>query len=245
LRVAIVDDISADRERLAVDVSCWAQKRGVPLEKPVLLESGEALLENFAPARYDAVFLDIYMDGINGMETARRIRALDAACRLIFITTSDGFAVESYEVKASWYLVKPYSQAMLEQALDRCSMAQLEQERFLELPGRYGPERLLLHRIAWTEYENRRIHVHFKGGQDTWISMRQGEFSQLLLQYPYFCDCMKGLVVNFEAVEKLLPDSFLLKDGQNIPISRLKYRETREQFFSYSYEKARGELRSV
>ena len=52
-------------------------------------------------------FLDIYMNGINGMETARKIRLWDTSCHIIFVTTLSDFAVDSYEVKATYYLIKP------------------------------------------------------------------------------------------------------------------------------------------
>ena len=243
MRIAIVDDSPADRERLAADVAHWARESGIPLEDgPVLLDSGEALLAQFVPGWYSVIFLDIYMNGLNGMETARRVRAMDAECQLIFVTTSQDFAVESYEIAAAWYLVKPYSRETLERALERCGMTRLEQERFVELPGPQGPQHVLLHRVAWTEYENRRVRVHFKDGGETWVLLSQGKLSELLLQYSFFCDCMKGLLVNFEAVEKLLPDCFVLKSGRKIPISRLKYREIRDKYFAYSYERARKEL---
>lgn len=243
MRIAVVDDIPADREKLAADVVRWFRDRGLPLkEEPVLLPGGEALLMDFVPGRYSVIFLDIYMDGLSGMETARRVRALDGACQLIFVTTSPDFAVESYEIAAAWYLVKPYSRETLGRALERCDMARLEQERFLELPGPGGPQRLLLHRIAWTEYENRRVWVHFKDGRKTQVLLNQGQLSELLLRETFFCDCIKGVLVNFEAVDKLLPDRFLLKTGQSIPVSRLKYREIRDRFFAYSYERARKSL---
>lgn len=243
MRIAVVDDMPADREQLAADVVCWIREQGLPLEEePVLLDSGEALLEGFAPGQYSLIFLDVYMDGISGMETARRVRALDAACQLIFVTTSPDFAVESYEIAATWYLLKPYSQETLGRALARCDMFRLEQERFVELPGPNGSQRLLLHHIAWTEYENRHVRVHFRDGRETQVFLSQGKFSELLLRNPLFCDCMKGVLVNFEAVDRLLPDCFLLKNGQSIPISRLKYREIRDRFFAYSYERVRKEL---
>lgn len=243
MRIAVVDDVPADREKLAADIVAWAREQGLPLEEePVLLPSGESLLEGFVPGRYSVIFLDIYMGGLNGMETARRIRALDAACQLIFVTTSPDFAVESYEIAAAWYLVKPYSREALGRALERCDMARLEQERFLELPGPGGPQRLLLHHIAWTEYENRRVWVHFKDGRETQVLLNQGQLSELLLRESFFCDCIKGVLVNFEAVDKLLPHCFLLKTGQSIPVSRLKYREIRDRFFAYFYERARKSL---
>ena len=51
---------------------------------------------------------------------------------------------------------------------------------------------------------------------------------------------MKGILVNFEEVDKLLDDRFVLKNGTSIPISRLKYQDVREQYIRYSYDLARG-----
>lgn len=151
MRVAIIDDMPQDRHRLSAEVSRWARQQSLPLAVPPdLFESGEEFLGNFSSGKYDVVFLDIYMGGINGMDTARKIRETDAACRLVFTTTSSEFAVDSYEVDSSWYLVKPYSYEKLSQALDRCSLSWQEQNEFLLISGRSGEEKLPLHQIAWT-----------------------------------------------------------------------------------------------
>ena len=71
--------------------------------------------------------------------------------------------------------------------------------------------------------------------------MKQADFTDMILSYPFLCNCIKGIIVNFEEVEKLLDNRFLLKDGTSIPISRLKYKEVREQFFEYTYSKLRRE----
>ncbi len=240
MRIAIVDDVASDRQRLAEDISHWIDEQCLPLDSPPdQFASGETFLKTFSAGKYDIVFLDIYMDGINGMETARRIREKDTSCRLVFTTTTPDFAVDSYEVDSSWYLVKPYSYEKLSDALTRCSAFWKEQNQFLLVPGKKGKEKLPLHQIAWTEYVNRKVCVHFKNGQETQVSMRQRDFSELLLSYPYFCDCMKGLIVNFEAVKKISDDSFLLKEGEKIPISRLKYKSVREKFLEYTYAQAR------
>lgn len=242
MRIAIIDDLPWDRQRLAADISHWAKEQNLPLDSPPdQFESGEAFLNQFSAGKYDALFLDIYMDGINGMDTARRIRECDTVCRLVFTTTTADFAVDSYDVDSSWYLVKPYSYEKLSHALTRCCASWIEQNQFLLVPGKKGEEKLPLHQIAWTEYVNRKICVHFKNGLDTQVSLRQTDFSELLLAYSFFCDCMKGLIVNLEAVQKLTDDCFLLKDGEKIPISRLKYRQVREKFLEYSYAQVRAE----
>lgn len=238
MRIAIVDDAAEDLKALEAGVRRWAEEKGIPLiPPPALFENGEALLDDFARDTYDVIFLDIFMDGIGGMEVARRIRETDSVCRLVFTTASPEFAVESYEVDSSYYLVKPFGSEKLAAALDRCGAAFLERMQSIAVPD---GERLLLHQIAYTEFVSRKVLVHFKDGGQRAINMKQSDFSVLLLQYPYFCDCMKGILVNFEAVEKLTEDSFLLYGGQRAPISRLKYRAVREQFLDYTYTLARG-----
>lgn len=241
MRIAIVEDDRGDAELLRSCLKDWSSERGIVLvPPPTLFFSGEALLEKFAPDQYDLIFLDVLMEGVNGMETARRIRAQDSRCRLIFITSSPDFAVESYEVSAAYYLLKPYSYEKLRDALDRSQAQRLEQGQYIDLHGREGKQRLYLHQIAYTEYAGRRICVHGGSGSVSYVPMSQGEFSARLLDYPYFCDCMRGILVNLEYVDKLLPDRFLLKDGQEIPISRLKYHEVREKFLQFTYDRVRG-----
>jgi len=239
MRIAIVDDSMQDRETIRADISRWAAEQDVSLEPIHLYSSGEDFLEHFADDTYDIIFLDIYMKQLTGMEAARRIRALDAGCRLIFITITESFAVESYDVASSYYLVKPYPYQKLALAMERCSACMLEQGRHIFVPGTDGDLPLYLHKIAYTEYFSRRIQVHFKDGQELPVLMSQKDFSALLLQYPYFCDCMRGILINLEAVSKLTEDSFLLATGDCIPISRLKYREVREKFINFSYQQLR------
>lgn len=230
----------ADRQLLLEYAVRWAEEAGVSLSPaPLLAGSGEELMDAFVPGRYDVIFLDIYLREGSGVDIARRIRQADDRCCLVFSSSSAGFATDSYEVHASWYLVKPYGYEKVRQALARCRELLLEKAAFITVPGQGGQVRLPLHQIAWTECENRKILVHFKDGGCTYVMLRQGELAEALLRYPYFCDCMKGLLVNFEAVEKLEDNRFLLQGGHTLPISRLKYRSVREQFLDYSYARVR------
>lgn len=241
MRIAIIDDLTEDLEYLNNFVCRWAEENQIPLAPPPgLYKSAEDFLGTFSANMYDIVFLDIYMDGMTGMEAANYIRRLDNACRLIFTTTTSEYAVESYDVNASYYLVKPYSYEKFKDALNRCEADYLEEFQCIQIPLQSGANRLLLHQITYTEYENRRIYIHFKDGSTDTVAMNQRMFAGLLLEYPYFCDCMKGILVNFEAVDKLLKDGFLLKSGVYIPISRLKYREVKEQFLSHIYDHTKG-----
>lgn len=79
------------------------------------------------------------MNGINGMETARKIRLWDTSCHIIFVTTSSDFAVDSYEVKATYYLIKPTTEEQVSKALDRCNLQMMMNEASILVPAKkYG-----------------------------------------------------------------------------------------------------------
>ena len=148
--------------------------------------------------------------------------------------------MDSYEVGAAYYLVKPFSYENLTQALSRCSAELLEQSQCVIIPGAAEQPPLLLHQITYTEYQSRNVEVHLLGEKTRLISMRQADFAALLLAYPYFCDCMRGVLVNLEQVESLTASHFLLSDGTSVPVSRLKYKEVREKYLSFAYARMRG-----
>ena len=240
MNIAIVDDRKSDSDRLVGFIDTYMEQHGLQCGAIDRFSSGEDFLGAFTSGKYDLIVLDIYMGGITGMETAKRIRRMDHDCRIIFITTSPEFAVESYDVSASFYLLKPIEKSGVFAALDRCGLQATERARTVEVTTPFGKAALPVHDVSYTEYARRQVLVHLKNGQDMEVSMSQRDFSALLLQYPWFCDCIKGILVNFEDVDKLLEDRFLLKSGVQIPISRLKYRDVREQFLEYSYSKVRG-----
>lgn len=241
MRIAVVEDLDDDFKIIDQFITDWANEYQIPLvPAPVRFKSGEEFLSTFSAGKFDLIFLDIYMADMNGMETARWIRKSDASCQVIFTTTSTDFAVESYEVGASGYLVKPYTRDKFLQTMNRCRIESLEHAQSVIVPGEGGKFRLFLHQITYTEYQMRYALVHFQNGETAKVMMRDADFSKVLLEYPYFCSCIRGIIVNFEAVENLSGSRFKLIDGSSIPISRSKYESVKENFFSFSYARTRG-----
>lgn len=243
MRIAIIEDQSDDAAILLHFLAQWSEKQQIPLApQPECFSSGEEFLTTFSGGSYDLLFLDIYLKDLNGMETARHIREIDPDCKIIFTTSSTEFAVESYDVNASWYLVKPFSYETFAKAMSHCETEALEQQQSILLPGEALQNRIYLHQISYAEQQGRYILIHYLDGSCQKYAIRHGDFAPLLLAYPYFCDCIRGIVVNFEAVDSLMRDRFLLKDGTSIPISRLKYEKVREAFLSFFYSRTRGGL---
>lgn len=75
LRIAITDDLNSEREKLSSAIIAPFSKVGLNVGNIDEYTSGEELLRQFSAGRYDLIFLDIYMGGMSGIETAKRIRA--------------------------------------------------------------------------------------------------------------------------------------------------------------------------
>lgn len=101
IRIAVVDDLPGDREALRDLLLSYARQRGDPWDGVDCFDSGEAFLASLVPGRYQIVFLDIVMGGMDGMETARRLRAADPAAQQVFVTTEAGYALDGYELEAA------------------------------------------------------------------------------------------------------------------------------------------------
>lgn len=106
-RIAFCDDDAALLHQMQDFLEQYRTLRGVQLELAPYTKSMELLADIEAGVRFDVLFLDVLMPGINGINTAREIRRYDTAVQIIFVTSSSEFAVQSYVVGAYYYQLKP------------------------------------------------------------------------------------------------------------------------------------------
>ena len=117
IRIAMVEDEAAVREQLMGYVQRYTRQYGTEFSVTEFAD-GVDILENYRPV-YDIVFLDVEMKHLDGMETARRIRALDADVVLIFITNMAQYAIKGYAVGALDYVLKPVPYFAFSQQLQK------------------------------------------------------------------------------------------------------------------------------
>lgn len=106
-RIAFCDDDAALLHQMQDFLEQYRTLRGVQLELTSYTKPMELLADIEAGVRFDVLFLDVLMPGINGINTAREIRRYDTAVQIIFVTSSSEFAVQSYVVGAYYYQLKP------------------------------------------------------------------------------------------------------------------------------------------
>ena len=121
IRVAIVEDDSTERERLRACLRALEENEGLQFYITDF-NTGTAFIGSYEPV-YDLVFMDIEMPGMDGMETARALRKMDASVLLIFVTNMAQYAIYGYDVDALDFILKPvnrYSFAIkMKRALSR------------------------------------------------------------------------------------------------------------------------------
>lgn len=122
VQIGICDDSKEERKFLTDKV-----KMLYPEECVTAYESGQDVLD--AAKCPDILLLDIQMPGLDGMETARCLRGMKRDIIIIFVSVTDDYVFQSFDVGAFHYLVKPYSDEKLEQVLGNAVM-QFEEINF-------------------------------------------------------------------------------------------------------------------
>ena len=232
MKIAIVDDDRQSYERLR---GYFDELLG-PAAQTVYYPSAEAFLDAWEPGGFDLLIFDIFMGRLTGMDAAREVRKTDRSVKLVFSTSSNEFASESYEVDACYYLHKPFGIDRVRAMLDRLNLAELEKQRTARLPDGSS---VVLRNIIYADFAAHRVTLHCKGGADTALRMNFSEIEPILCAYPYFFSPSKGMLVNFYEVAAQTGDTFRMSDGSIVPISRRKAKEVLDAYSSFLFEQLR------
>lgn len=129
LRIALCDDEADKLRETAALVQRYFQARPSVSGQVETFPGGGELLARMQESRgFDIYILDILMPGLSGIDAARKLRQLGDGGEIIYITNSNDFAADSYEVRAFSYLLKPVDEARLFKVLDG-AVEKLERRR--------------------------------------------------------------------------------------------------------------------
>lgn len=235
LKIAVCDDLKAEQLQLANYIRAYCAAKGIELGLQ-LYASGEELLERFRPGLFHILFLDIYMDVISGVETARRLRELDQTCAVIFATTSEEHGLVSYEVLASDYLVKPILQEDVDSAMDWCVKQIRSTVRVLTVNTDAGPSQLPLREITYIEIQGHTALIHLDSNRV--ITARRGlDELEKEIDHPDFLRCHRSFLVNLNFVRALDKASFSMIGGEAVPIGSTILTKVKEQFMNWFFVK--------
>ena len=240
IRIAICDDNPSFLSQTKFMIDHWDEcPQNVITD---LFEDGDSLLAAHSKKPFDIILLDIVMPLLNGMEAAREIREFDNNVKLIFLTSSVEFAIESYSVKATNYLLKPVNPSALFSCLEEVIADFEKSSKSIIIKGTDGFHRILLSDIEYIESQNKAIvFVSIKSKK---ITSKDPLYSyeNLLLVNDDFYRCHRGYIVNIHQIERYSPSEVVMRSGKHIPISRSHQKDFEEAYFCAVFKKAGEDL---
>ena len=238
--IAVCDDLESERIALARMIQSYARRRSLSVHLR-LFSSGESLLSALRkPPPIHLLFLDIYMPGLSGVETARRIRASGSEVSIIFATTSQDHGLDSFEVQASDYLVKPFREEDVSSCLDWFFSHIPEPLRPLSVYSEGEWQKLPLSAILYVDVYDHQSRIHTARGP---IVVRRGlDDLESAIGSGDFLRCHRSFLVNLNHVESVEGNAFRMDDQSLVPISSSNALRIRGQFIEWTYTKAWSQI---
>ena len=238
LQTAIVEDSKPDAERLKQLLKKAFGEEEILCRRFVC---GDDFLKEFPGEGYQVVFLDICMEGTNGIETARQLRAADPELLIVFVTSSPEYVWDAFPVHPFDYLLKPYKEEKFEQLAGELRRVRCRQQPELEVRIARQIVRLPLTKIYYATAQNHYVRVVTDDGECRAVSTF-AQVEQLLRAQENFLVCNRGVILNMDKVLRLDGDAFEMLDGTHLPV-RLKDKNTLfAQFTQYQFRHMRREL---
>ena len=239
LRFAVVEDRLPDAQRLE-SLLRLAFGGGQPLVCDHY-ESGDAFLAAFPSKNYQVVFLDICMEGTNGIETARILRRTDPDLLLVFVTSSPEYVWDAFPVHPFDYLLKPYREEKLFQLADELRRVLFRAEPELEVRIARQQVHLPLRKIQYAMAQNHYVRIVSDDGECRAVSTFS-QVEQLLRAQENFIVCNRGVILNMDKVLRLDSDCFEMLDGTCLPVRQKDKNSLFAQFTQYQFRHMRREL---
>lgn len=161
MQIALVEDLKEDREtlrRMLTDETCSFRCYDDEISS---FPDGESFLKEFSKGKYDLIFLDIFLTELSGVETAKNVREADPDVHIVFITTSNDYASESYDVGADFYLLKPFTKEKFDRM---ASMVIPRVNKSISIVTFPDGTRLSLCTILYSGYAGHYATVHYLAG---------------------------------------------------------------------------------
>ena len=235
LRIAICDDSQDFLPQAAGMVRQWSEQCRIPIQL-FLYKNGDELLSAAFSSPMDIVFLDIIMPLLNGMDTARELRQHDTSVSIIFLTSSPEFALESYEVHAQGYLLKPVTYEKLQKELDECAHSFQLEPKNMVVKTPFGYQKLYFHEIEYAEAQNKRVFFYLRNGSSVETMDPLYSFKENLNNQNGFFKCHRSYLVYLPNVDHFNTTEITMKSGRQIPIARGFSKSLKDAYFSVMFQ---------
>ena len=236
INIAICDDSAKDRENIRRYVSGYFESNPHNYQASEF-EKGEDLLAEYMDELrvFDIIFMDIFMSGENGMQISKKIRQYSENVKIIFMSTSPEFALESYDVFAFGYLLKPLDHEKLRTLLDKYIKEVEANEKSLTINIKGRIHNIRYADIVYMESKTTAVIIHALHKERYKIYDKLDNI-ELRLENRRFLRCHQSYIVNMDHVSSV-DTEFRTKTDDRVLIRKRSLREIREKYYKYILDK--------
>ena len=224
MRIALVDDSEIERGILLSLITDYGCEKQILFESDCF-DSGDAFLSSFSSDKYDIVFMDIFMNGMSGVETASKMRQIDSHVILIFLTASADYMPDAFRVHAFHYILKPYQKDAIFACLNDASLHLPASETFISFSVN-----AIEVRIFASKYHP---------------CAAFGTFSKQLLSDRHFLLVSRGVLCNMDDIKCFSSGSCLLSNGQTLPVTLRNAKRLEQTWRDYCFSKTRDQTLEI
>ena len=234
MRIAVCEDNKLHRDIMEHLLNRYFSDRSISFEL-VPYEYGMNFLYDMEEGAYfDITFLDIYMEDIMGNEIAHKLRAMGYRGEIVFFTASPDYAIESYDVDAGGYLLKPLDYGKLKMVMDRITR-HIAPSTY-QIRHRTTVTKVAYHEILYIESSNSKCIIHTES-DGTYTVYKTLNTIEKELGDRRFMRCHQSFLVNMDHI-KQVEKQFLLSNGDIVPIRQRGVKQVRQAYMDYTASKS-------
>lgn len=238
MNIAICDSNESDRNILKQLLQPYFEEKGLFCEIVEYRTGANLVYEVEDGEWFDIIFLDTIMDGALGIDVARKLRDMGYCGEIIFVTATKDYAVDSYDVMAAGYIIKPYDYEKLCSTLNR--IATKFSTGSFQVRQRSKVTRIPYNEILYVESENSKCILHRMGGEKYTLYKRLGDIEREFAD-KRFLRCHQSYIVNMDHIEQA-DRQFILSTGDIVQIRQRDLRTIRQVYTDYINGKENRQL---
>lgn len=201
-----------------------------------IYSNGEEFCRHFAKSRFDLIFLDIELQGMNGVQVGHFIREKerDEEVQIAYVSGNIGYALELFEYRPINFLVKPVKMDDIKHVIDKYLILNSQGTEVFRYKKKTEYFRIALGDVAYFSSSGRKVMIHQMHEEDEFYGTLDQVYNQV--KGKRFLFVHKSYIINCNYIKHLEYDKVTLLDGTIIPISQSRRVAIRKQFLGMKRE---------
>ncbi len=238
IKIGICDDNEIEYMLLKKIVTTILTEKGLDYEVSTF-SKGDELLKAMQEDTFQLLFLDIMMEGLDGIDLGKQIRSHDLDTEIIYCTSSQEFLMASYEVFALGYVLKPYDTVQIGRLMDYFIHKHgVISTKFITVKSNFIKRKIFFDEIIYVESMNKVVLFHTNTSGEIKVYDKLGNIEKELSE-GNFLRCHQSYIINMDFVARMDETEFITITNQVVPIRRKDRKLLRERYYKHT-EKRRA-----